>query len=83
LPEDFHHQTAAELKRQLRQFGIRPKKTLGQHFLVDHNLLEFITRQAELSRNDLVVEVGAGTGLFTAHLAARAGRVLGWRSIPS
>jgi 16S rRNA (adenine1518-N6/adenine1519-N6)-dimethyltransferase len=47
----------------------RPKKSLGQHFLVDENLLGVIGRFAELEPNDVVLEIGPGTGTLTRYLA--------------
>jgi 16S rRNA (adenine1518-N6/adenine1519-N6)-dimethyltransferase len=60
----------------LRAHGLRPKKSLGQSFLSDQALLERIATAAELSVDDLVLEVGAGLGTLTRHLAERAGRVI-------
>ena len=51
------------------------KKRLGQHFLVDHNLLGVIGRLAELRRDDVVLEVGPGLGVLTEYLAERVGLV--------
>jgi 16S rRNA (adenine1518-N6/adenine1519-N6)-dimethyltransferase len=51
------------------------KKELGQHFLVDENLLGVIGRLAELDRADVVLEVGPGLGVLTAYLAERAAHV--------
>ena len=42
---------------------------MGQSFLIDLNLLELLLRSAELAREDLVLEVGSGTGNLTARLA--------------
>ncbi len=53
----------------------RARKALGQHFLVDTRVLSRIVRAADLSTEDVVVEVGPGRGLMTAAIAARAGRV--------
>ena len=47
------------------------KKELGQHFLVDENLLGVIGRLAELGPEDVVLEVGPGLGVLTAYLADR------------
>jgi 16S rRNA (adenine1518-N6/adenine1519-N6)-dimethyltransferase len=47
------------------------KKELGQHFLVDENILGVIGRLAELEPQDVVLEVGAGLGVLTAYLADR------------
>jgi 16S rRNA (adenine1518-N6/adenine1519-N6)-dimethyltransferase len=49
----------------------RPKKALGQHFLVDENLLDVIGRHARLQADDVVLEIGPGTGVLTRYLAAR------------
>ena len=51
------------------------KKELGQHFLVDENLLGVIGRLAELGPEDIVLEVGPGLGALTTYLADRAARV--------
>jgi 16S rRNA (adenine1518-N6/adenine1519-N6)-dimethyltransferase len=53
----------------------RAKKELGQHFLVDGNILGVIARLAELHESDIVLEVGPGLGALTAHLADRVRRV--------
>jgi 16S rRNA (adenine1518-N6/adenine1519-N6)-dimethyltransferase len=51
------------------------KKALGQHFLVDENLLGVIGRLAELDPADVVLEVGPGHGVLTAYLAERVAHV--------
>ena len=55
--------------------SVRPKKQLGQHFLVDENILGVIERLAELSQEDVVLEIGPGLGVLTTRLADRAGHV--------
>jgi 16S rRNA (adenine1518-N6/adenine1519-N6)-dimethyltransferase len=50
---------------------IQPKKSLGQHFLVDDNILEVIGRLAELQPTDVVFEVGPGLGVLTRYLSER------------
>jgi 16S rRNA (adenine1518-N6/adenine1519-N6)-dimethyltransferase len=55
---------------------IRAKKELGQHFLVDENILGVIGRLAELEASDVVLEVGPGLGVLTAYLADRVSRVV-------
>ncbi len=52
-----------------------PKKRLGQHFLVDDNLLGVIGRLAELEPDDVVLEIGPGLGILTAYLADRVAHV--------
>jgi 16S rRNA (adenine1518-N6/adenine1519-N6)-dimethyltransferase len=51
--------------------SVTPKKELGQHFLVDENILRVIGRLAALDEADVVLEVGPGLGVLTAYLAAR------------
>jgi len=61
--------------RRMRQFGIRPKRDLGQNFLIDSNLLDVIARAAALDPADVVLEVGGGLGVLSEHLAARVAHV--------
>jgi 16S rRNA (adenine1518-N6/adenine1519-N6)-dimethyltransferase len=61
--------------RRLRQFGVRPKRDLGQNFLIDSNILGVIERAAELTDEDVVLEIGGGLGVLSEHLAQRAGHV--------
>jgi 16S rRNA (adenine1518-N6/adenine1519-N6)-dimethyltransferase len=55
--------------------NVAPKKRLGQHFLVDENILGVIGRLAELEPDDVVLEIGPGLGVLTRYLAARVARV--------
>ncbi len=68
--------TRSDLIRIFRERGLRANRHLGQNFLVDHNILDFICRPANLSPEDVVLEVGAGTGLLTEHLARTGAQVL-------
>ena len=52
-----------------------PKKSLGQHFLVDDNILGVIARLAELDHEDVVLEIGPGLGVLTTVLAQRCSHV--------
>jgi 16S rRNA (adenine1518-N6/adenine1519-N6)-dimethyltransferase len=54
---------------------VAPKKALGQHFLVDENILGVIGRLAELDPDDVVVEIGPGLGVLTRFLASRVAHV--------
>ena len=60
----------------VRRHGIRLSKRAGQHQVIDPTVLEQMVDYAELSRDDVVLEVGAGIGNLTLLLAARAGRVI-------
>jgi 16S rRNA (adenine1518-N6/adenine1519-N6)-dimethyltransferase len=61
--------------RRMNAFGIRPKRDLGQNFLIDSNLLDVIARAAELDAGDVVLEVGGGLGVLSEHMAARVRHV--------
>jgi 16S rRNA (adenine1518-N6/adenine1519-N6)-dimethyltransferase len=62
--------------RQLSAHGIRPKKGLGQNFLVDPAHRERIVAAADLAKTDTVLEVGPGPGVLTELIAEQAGRVI-------
>lgn len=67
---------ASETLSLLRRHGIRPKKSLGQHFVIDPNTIRRIVRLAELSAGQNVVEIGAGCGSLTRALASAGCEVL-------
>jgi 16S rRNA (adenine1518-N6/adenine1519-N6)-dimethyltransferase len=69
-------QTRTHIGELLARHGLRPRHDLGQNFLIDLNLLEFLVAQAEIGPSDLILEVGSGTGGLTACLAAQAGAVI-------
>ena len=56
--------------------GVRPRKSLGQHFLHDRKLLEGFAEVAGVGPDDTVLEIGPGMGTLTEVLASRAGRVV-------
>jgi 16S rRNA (adenine1518-N6/adenine1519-N6)-dimethyltransferase len=60
----------------LRESGVRPAKALGQHFLSDRNVVSKIVAAAELTPEDVVIEVGPGLGVLTERLVEAAGRVI-------
>ena len=59
----------------MKAFGVRPKRDLGQNFLIDSNILDVIARAAELQPDDVVLEVGGGLGVLSEHLAERVRHV--------
>jgi len=65
-----------EIKKILQNFGIFPKKSLGQRFLINEKIDEIVVSALDLSEKDIVVEVGAGLGFLTEKLAERAGKVI-------
>src|SRR3990170_1456262 len=60
----------------LRRFNLRPKKSLGQNFLVDERALAKVASAADLTPEDTVLEIGPGLGSLTRHLARAAHRVV-------
>jgi len=66
----------AQTKKLLRRFGIKARKGLGQHFLVDNEAMEAAVAAADLNSTDTVIEVGPGLGIMTARLAEQAGWVI-------
>jgi 16S rRNA (adenine1518-N6/adenine1519-N6)-dimethyltransferase len=61
--------------RRLAQFDVRPRRDLGQNFLVDSNILGVIGRAGELADSDVVLEIGGGLGVLSEYLAARVAHV--------
>lgn len=64
------------VRAALRSLGLRPTRGMGQNFLVDAQALSHIIAAAELSSENVVVEVGPGLGVLTWELLQRAGRVI-------
>ena len=75
-PSREERQTRSHLMRLFERHGFHPRTHLGQNFLIDLNLIEFVVREAELNGDDLVLEIGAGTGGMTTFMARQAGHVI-------
>ena len=60
----------------MTRLPIAPKRELGQHFLVDENILDVIGRLARLDSDDVVLEIGPGLGVLTTFLADRVAGVI-------
>jgi len=71
-----HKKLFAQTKGALRRLGLRARKKLGQHFLIDQEILETVVLAAELTAEDIVLEVGPGLGILTKELAKQAGFVI-------
>ncbi len=66
----------AQTKAMLRRFDLSARKSLGQHFLINSEALAKIVTAAEITTDDIVIEVGPGLGVLTRELAKRAGFVV-------
>jgi 16S rRNA (adenine1518-N6/adenine1519-N6)-dimethyltransferase len=73
---DKQRQTVSFLRQRFQEIGIRPNTKHGQNFLIDLNLVDFLSRAADLQPHDVVLEVGTGTGSLTARLVERAAAVV-------
>lgn len=67
---------AVETRDILRAYGLHPRKALGQNFLIDREALDSVVRAAELTPDDLVLEIGPGIGTLTMALARQGCRVV-------
>ena len=66
----------SEVRDLLAQLGLRPRRALGQNFLIDANILRILLSAAELHQEDRVLEIGPGLGVVTEWLLRWAGRVV-------
>jgi 16S rRNA (adenine1518-N6/adenine1519-N6)-dimethyltransferase len=69
-------QTKRQIQQLLSSAGARPKGHFGQHFLIDLNLMRLLVDSANIQKDDIVLEVGFGTGSLTEALAEKAGRII-------
>jgi len=60
----------------LKKYGFSFKKSLGQNFLIDPNILHNIVSHADLTKESAAIEIGPGIGALTEHLARKAGQVV-------
>jgi len=64
------------LHKELKEFGLVPRKRWGQHFLIDPNILNKIIQAANIGKEDVVLEIGPGLGEMTAGLSKKAKKVI-------
>jgi len=69
-------QTVSYLRQRFREVGLEPASRHGQNFLIDMNLQQLLVESAQLEAQDVVLEVGTGTGALTALMAQRAAAIV-------
>jgi 16S rRNA (adenine1518-N6/adenine1519-N6)-dimethyltransferase len=69
-------QTKRQIQQLLASAGITANKRLGQHFLIDLNLMRLLVDSANISSSDIVLEVGCGTGSLTEAIAPLASKII-------
>lgn len=70
-------------KKILEQYGLSPKKYLGQNFLINPEIVKKIVSAGNVGKKDTVLEVGGGLGVLTEKLAEKAGQVIVVEKDPS
>lgn len=65
-----------ETKTIMKKYGIKANKDLGQNFLINNDVVENIINSSEISKEDLIIEIGPGLGTLTKELIKRAGKVV-------
>ena len=68
--------TPIRTQQIMAKYNLKVKKSLGQNFLIDPNILRKIVGQANLTKQSAAIEIGPGIGALTEHLAREAGKVL-------
>ncbi len=63
-------------KEIINKYEIKPKKKLGQSFLLDGNIIRKIAASADISAEDVIIEIGSGIGILTQEIARKAGKVI-------
>jgi 16S rRNA (adenine1518-N6/adenine1519-N6)-dimethyltransferase len=71
-----NQQTRSYLMKKFEAMGINPQSRLGQNFLIDLNLLRLLFETGHIQENDVVLEVGTGTGSLTALMSEKAAAVI-------
>ncbi len=64
-----------EVQLILKKLSIKPKKSLSQNFLIDKNILDVILSESEISKEDIILEVGPGLGVLTEKIVEKAKKV--------
>ncbi|MCI8616837.1 MAG: 16S rRNA (adenine(1518)-N(6)/adenine(1519)-N(6))-dimethyltransferase RsmA [Clostridia bacterium] len=65
-----------ETKFIMKKYNIKANKKLGQNFLISEEVVKTIVNSSEISKEDLVIEIGPGLGTLTKYLLEQAGKVI-------
>ena len=65
-----------ETRYIMKKYNIRANKSLGQNFLINNEVVENIVNSSDISKEDMVIEIGPGLGTLTKYLLEKAGKVL-------
>lgn len=76
-------QTKRQIQQLLTSEGLVPNKRLGQNFLIDLNLMKLLIDYANIDRDDIVLEVGCGTGSLTEGLAQKSAKIIAVEADPA
>lgn len=74
--KDAVRQTRSYLMELFEEHGVHPRTDRGQNFLIDLNIVEFVAAEGQIDPDDVVLEIGAGTGGMTTFLAQSAAAVV-------
>lgn len=74
--KDNDRQTRSYLMQLFERHGFHPRSDLGQNFLIDLNIIEYVVTQGHIQPSDIVLEVGTGTGGMTTFMAQQAQHVI-------
>jgi len=64
------------VKNLLRKYHLHPSKKMGQNFLIDKGAIKKVIESAQLSKNDIILEIGPGIGVLTMELAKKVKKVI-------
>ena len=65
-----------ETKFIMKKYNIKANKALGQNFLINKYVVETIVESSDITKEDLVIEIGPGLGTLTKYLLEKAGKVI-------
>eukprot|EP01024_Parvocaulis_polyphysoides_P067839 TRINITY_DN8185_c0_g1_i1.p1 TRINITY_DN8185_c0_g1~~TRINITY_DN8185_c0_g1_i1.p1 ORF type:complete len:351 (-),score=60.60 TRINITY_DN8185_c0_g1_i1:25-1077(-) len=68
--------SALQTEQKLSQLKLKPKQSLGQNFVTDEKILDAIAKSCNIRENEIIVEIGPGTGNLTKHLLQTGAKIL-------